>query len=160
MKWEEVNKLKEEEFRRLTGTPKKVFYRVIEILKEEENKKKKRGGYAHTLSMEDRLLMTLEYWREYRTYFHISKSYKISESTCFRNIKWIEDTLIKHPDIKLPGKKSLDKNETGYEVILIDATETPIERPKKNQKESYSGKKKRHTIKSQVIVDKKQGCLI
>ena len=45
--------------------------------------------------MEDRVLMTLEYMREYRTYFHIGASYGISESSAYRNIKWIEDILIK-----------------------------------------------------------------
>ena len=37
----------------------------------------------------------LEYLREYSTYFHISRNYGISESTCYRNIRWVEDTLIK-----------------------------------------------------------------
>ena len=83
--------------------------------------------------MEDRLLMTLEYLREYRTYFHVASSYGISESSCYRNIKWIEDTLIKHPVFALPGRKALLKSEMEYEVVLIDATETPIERPKKNK---------------------------
>jgi len=81
--------------------------------------------------MEERLLMALEYIREYRTYFHAASSYGISESSCYRNIKWIEDTLIKHPDFALPGKKALLKSDMAYEVVLIDATETPIERPKK-----------------------------
>ena len=61
---------------------------------------------------------------------------------------------MKHPDFRLPGKKALQKSDTEYEVVLIDATETPIERPKKN-KSGYSGKKKRHTIKTQIVVDKK-----
>ena len=83
------------------------------------------------MSIENQLLMALEYIREYRTYFHVASSYGISESSCYRNIKWIEDTLIKHPDFALPGKKALLKSDMEYEVILIDATETPIERPKK-----------------------------
>ena len=77
--------------------------------------------------------MTLEYLREYRTYFHVASSYGISESSCYRNIKWIEDTLIKHPDLALPGKKAL-LNGGEDEVILIDATETPINRPKKKSR--------------------------
>ncbi|RUP76582.1 hypothetical protein D6D54_05995 [Spiroplasma poulsonii] len=40
------------------------------------------------------------------------------------------------------------KNPTCY-----DATETPIQRSKKRQKQSYSGKKKKHTIKTQVIIE-------
>jgi Helix-turn-helix of DDE superfamily endonuclease len=76
-------------------------------------------------------MMTFEYLREYRTYFHISKNYNISESTAYKGIKWVEDTLIKHPDFALPGRKELLKS--GVEAILIDATETKIERPKKNK---------------------------
>lgn len=77
--------------------------------------------------------MALEYIREYRTYFHVSQSYGVSESTCYETIKWIENTLIKHPDFSLPGRKALLKSDMEYELVLIDATETPIERPQKNK---------------------------
>jgi hypothetical protein len=75
--------------------------------------------------------MALEYLREYRTYFHISRSYGISESACYRNIRWVEDTLIKDGKFSLPCGKVRLKSDMEYEVILIDATETPIERSKK-----------------------------
>ena len=84
--------------------------------------------------MEDRLLMALEYIREYRTYFHVVSSYGISESSCYRNVKWVEDTLIKHKDFSLPGRKALLKSDVDYEVMLIDASESPCERPKKGSK--------------------------
>lgn len=38
-------------------------------------------------------------------------------------------------------------------TIVVDVTESPIERPKRRQKQFYSGKKKRHTFKSQVVVN-------
>ena len=79
------------------------------------------------------LLMTIEYLRENRTYIHISRSYNISESTAYKTIKRVEDTLIKHPLFALPGRKELLKSDMEYDVILIDATETPIERPKKTK---------------------------
>ena len=85
--------------------------------------------------------MALEYIREYRTYFHVSQSYGVSESTCYETIKWIENTLIKHPDFALPGRKTLLKSDMEYELILIDATETPIERPKKDKGGSTQGKR-------------------
>ena len=72
--------------------------------------------------MEDRLLMTLEYLREYRTYFHISQRYQLCESSCYRIIRWIEDTLIKYPDFSLPGRKGLLKVQEKDELILMDAT--------------------------------------
>ena len=131
MKYEQIKELDDEKFRRLTGVKKATFYKMVDILKEAEIKKKARGGRKNKLSIESRLLMTLEYIREYRTYFHVSQSYGLSESTTYDAIKWIENTLIKHPDFALPGRKALLKSEMKYEVVLIDATETPIERPKK-----------------------------
>ena len=86
--------------------------------------------------------MALEYLREYRTYFHIGRSYGMSESNCFKIIRWIEDTLIKHPDFALPGRKELLKSEVEYEVIVIDGTETPIERPKKSKNTFIQEKRK------------------
>ncbi len=67
--------------------------------------------------------------------------------------------LIKHPDFSLPGRKALKKRDVVYDLVLIDATETPIESQKK-QRQFYSGKKKRHTLKSQVVVDKKSKKII
>ena len=94
------------------------------------------------LSIEDSLLMSLEYLREYRTYFHISQSYGMSESACYRNIIWVENVLIKDKTFSLPGRKALTKSDNRYEVILIDATETPIERPKKKAKTILFGEEK------------------
>ena len=90
-----------------------------------------RGGKPHRLKLEDRLLMALEYLREYRTYFHLGRSYGLSESACYRSCRWIEDALIKSGAFSLPGKKALLESDTEFEVILIDAAESPIERPKK-----------------------------
>ncbi len=133
MKYERLEGFGAEEFRRLTGVKRTTFEKMVGILKEAEIKRKALGGEPNNLCMEDRLLMALEYIREYRTYFHVGSSYGVSESACYRNIKWIEDTLIKHPDFALPGRKALLKSEMGYDVILVDATESPIERAKKNR---------------------------
>src|SRR6185312_11624404 len=106
--------------------------------------KKSQGGRKNKLSIEDQLLMTLEYIREYRTYFHISQSYGISESSAYKTVKWVEDTLIKHPDFALPGRKALMKSDMEYEVVLIDTTESPIERPKKTKTLLFRKKEKTH----------------
>jgi hypothetical protein len=106
---------------------------MIEIPQVGFAKKKKRGGRPNKLCVEDMLLMALEYIREYRTYFHIGTSYGLSESNAYKAIKWVEDTLIKDGSFSLPGRKALLKSGMEYEVILIDATETPIERPKKTK---------------------------
>jgi hypothetical protein len=131
MKNKNISSLSESVFRRRTGVKKKTFTLMIKIIEEfeKENRKVRR---PKKLSIEERLLMTLEYIREYRTYFHISQSYRISESTCYENIKEIENILIKSNKFNLPKRKEKLLSEDELEVFLVDATETPIERPKKN----------------------------
>lgn len=135
MKYDQIKNLPEEQFRRLTGVKRTTFKKMIEILQEADQIKKIRGGRKNKLSLENQLLMALEYIREYRTYFHIANSYGISESAAYKAVRWIEDTLIKDPIFALPGRKALLKSDIEYEVILIDAAESPIERPKKKLKE-------------------------
>lgn len=130
-KYEKMSELKNSQFRRLTGVKQKTFEKMAEILLVAHRKKKERGGRPNTLCVEDMLLMALEYLREYRTYFHIGQSYGLSESNAYQTIKWVENTLIKDGAFSLPGRKALLKNDTAYEVVLIDVTETPIERPKR-----------------------------
>ncbi len=131
-KYAQIKNLKPAEFRRLTGVKPTVFNCMVSILKREEKRVRKRGGYDPTLILEDRLLLALEYLREYRTYFHIGQSYGVSESTAQRISRWVEDTLIKDRLFALPGRKALLKTENIIEVALVDAAESPVERPKKD----------------------------
>ena len=133
MKFEQIKEESPEGFRRLTGIKRTTFDVMTNILSKADAILKSQGGKPNKLTIEDRLLMALEYLREYRTYFHISRSYGISESACYRNIRWVEDTLIKDGKFSLPGRKALLKSDIEYEIVLIDATETPIERPKKTK---------------------------
>ena len=118
-------------FYRLVGVRKSTFEVMESILQQAEKKKKTRGGRPNELHVGDQLLMCLEYLREYCTYFHLGSSYGLSESACYRNCRWVEDVLIKSGEFSLPGRKALLKSDAQYEVILVDASETPIERPKK-----------------------------
>lgn len=124
--------LKENDFRRHTGIERRTFEKMLEILKVAEAKKKAAGGKPNELRMEERLLMCLEYLREYRTYFHIARSYGVSESTCYRNCVWIENILVASKEFRLPSRKEL-LNDNEIEVITVDACESPIQRPKKNK---------------------------
>jgi hypothetical protein len=89
--------------------------------------------------------MTLDYYREYRTYFHLGQDYGLHESNVYGTIEKIESILVKQKQFKLPGKKALiQADENGIIPInqtVMDGTETQIERPKKKQIKSYSGKK-------------------
>lgn len=142
MKYEKISNLKDEEFKRLTGVKKETFNMMVKTVKEAHKIKKAKGGRKNKLCVEDMVLMTLEYYREYRTYFHISVDYGISESNTWQTIKWVEDVLIKSGVFTLPGKKELLKNNFEYEIIMIDATETEIERPEKNKEITIQGKRK------------------
>lgn len=142
MKFEMIKDFQEKQFRRITGVKRSTFDRMVEIVTEADRIKKAKGGRPNDLTIEDRILMTLEYLREYRTYAHIAASYGLSESNTFENIRWIESVLIKSKKFSLPGKKALIKSDNEYEVVLIDATESPIERPKKNSTNIIPARKK------------------
>jgi len=132
-KYDKLSALKDDSFRRLTGVSRRVFSLMVETLTVADTQKKAKGGRASKLCIEDRLLMALEYLREYRTYFHIAQSYGISESNAYKICKWVEDTLVKDKRFSLPGRKALLKSDAEYEVILVDASESPVERPKKDK---------------------------
>lgn len=141
MKWNHIKDLPILGFRRLTGVKRSTFEKMVEILEKAFAIKKVQGGRPNKLSIEEMLLMTLEYLREYRTYFHIGRSYGVSESSAYKTIRWVEDTLIKCKEFSLPGRKALLKSDMAYEVVLVDATESPIERPKKNKNFITQGKR-------------------
>ena len=130
-KLESIETLNDAAFRRLTGVKKNTFKVMREFLEIEEKKRKALGGKPNKLCVPNRLLMALEYLREYRTYFHLGQSYGISESACYRNCRWVEDTLIKYKEFHLPGKKALYDDQASGKLVLIDVTESPVERPKK-----------------------------
>ena len=73
MKYEQIRNLLYEPFRRLTGVKRQTFEKMVQILAEDDKNKKIKGGRKNKLSLENQLLMALEYLREYRTYFHITK---------------------------------------------------------------------------------------
>ena len=127
-----LSHLTDAQFRRLTGVKRETFTKMLSILRLAHAAKKSKGGRPNTLGVREMLLMTLEYLREYRTYFHIGSNYGVSESAAYTTIRWVEDTLVKDGTFSLPGRKELLKSDTGIEVILVDATESPVQRPKKN----------------------------
>ena len=141
MKNETIKEYKEEDFRRITGVKRKTFWKMIELLEIAHAKKHERRGRNPKLCMEDRLLMALEYWREYRSYAHIGASFGLDESNVQRTVKWVEDVLIRSGVFKLPGKKALLRPDAQYETVLIDVTESPIERPKKDSGDTIPAKR-------------------
>lgn len=159
MTYEQVKTLKPTEFKRLCGVYPDTFKDMVTVLKAEKVWQKKTGRPSK-LSTEDQLLITLEYWREYRTYFHRGNSWGVNESTAYRIVRKVENILIKSGLFNLPGKKALLESNSEIEVIVVDVSEQEIERPKKKQKSYYSGKQGYHTLKSQVVADQKSEQII
>src|SRR2546430_937481 len=99
MEYDHVRKLAADGFRRLTGVKPGTFEAMASVLREAEagrqSKRRYRGGRPPALSVENQLLLTLDYWREYRTMFHIAQGFGVSESVAWRTLHWVEDTLIK-----------------------------------------------------------------
>ena len=129
MRYETVQTLKDEGFKRSTGVSRAMFEKMLTVVQ----KGMRDFGRTPKLNRADQLLMTLMYWREYRTQFHIGLTYGVSEATVCRTVRKIENVLMKSGEFRLPGRKALQPSDTIIEVVLIDATDQPIERPKKNK---------------------------
>jgi Helix-turn-helix of DDE superfamily endonuclease len=132
MAYEQVKNFKPAEFKRLCGVSPETFKDMVTVLSAEKVWQKKTGRPSK-LRTEDQILMTLEYWREDRTYFHIGVNWGINETTALRIIRKVEDILIKSGLFNLPGKKMIQSNKTKVEIVVVDVSEHPIERPKKNK---------------------------
>ena len=137
IKYTKLVKLSSTQFKRYTGVKKDIFHIMVLIVKTHEQKRKIKDGRTSNLSIEDQILMTLEYYREYRTYFHLGTDYGLHESNAQRTIEKIESILLKSGYFSLSGKKGLLSTEK-IKTVLTDATETPVYRPKKK---SAKGKK-------------------
>jgi len=156
-----------ETFRRLVGITPEIFFKLCEQIRplyNEAEKKRLLGIQSkrimalsidgqYKLSVEDRVLMLLMYYRLYVTHVFLGFLFGISDSNVSRNINPIQLLLARF--FKIPERK-VEINEEEVAAMFLDGTEQPINRPKgKNQKNWYSGKKKRHTIKHQIIANKK-----
>lgn len=139
MTYEQVKNLKSEAFKRLCGVRPETFAQMVAVLR--ECKQQQPPGRPSKLSLEDQVLMTLEYLREYRTYFHIAQTWGVYESTAYRIIRTVEDTLISSKKFNLLGKKKLLEPDHGIEVLVVDVTESPIERPKKTKNVTTAAKR-------------------
>ena len=127
MRYETIKHLKDTDFKRLTGVQRGTFEMMLDVVE----KGLRDFGRPTKLNRADQLLMTLMYWREYRTEFHIAQSYGLSESTVCRTIQKVENTLVHSGKFRLPGKRALQPSDTLFEIVLVDVSEQPIERPKK-----------------------------
>lgn len=109
----------------------------------------KRPGRHYKLSLDQMLMMLFLYYRTYSTQMHIGFMFGIDDSRVCRIIRTLEPLVA--------GLVAIEKNRSlSQEEIeqLIDVTEQVIERPTKGQKNYFSGKKRRHTLKTEIRVTK------
>lgn len=135
MTYESIKDLSAAAFRRSVGIEREVFHELVEVLAQAEAAKKKSG--RPSLSLENQLCLTLSYWREYRTLFHLGISYGVHESNAQRIVKRVEARLAASGVLAL-AKPTTSTDALATEaaatlrtVVILDASEVPIERPKK-----------------------------
>ena len=135
MIWKDIVHLKGKKFTRATGIKEAVFLEIVEcvIAYKLQKRKSLNQGAVSTLSIEDQVLMTVLYWREYRSQENLGLDFHISQSRVSRIITEIENILIRSGQFSIPGKSALRNTVNEYEVVIVDVTETPTERPKKNR---------------------------
>ena len=140
-------------FRRLTGVDIALFSEICEKIRplwEKRRDNSENGGRPHSLcGLENHLLAMLLYYRCYVTYEFLSYLFDCHETTVMRSVKRIEKLAAQVIHIN----KNRMISSTDVEYLILDATEQPVQRPKKGQKKYYSGKKKKHTLKIQYIVE-------
>ncbi len=130
MTYEDVRNLKPGDFKRLCGVTRETFAAMCQVVVEYKQLNKR--GRKSNLSIENQVLLTVSFWREYRTLFHLGRDWQLHESNVSRLVRRIEDILIGSGKFSLPGKKRLLISET-VKYTIVDVTESLIERPKKNR---------------------------
>jgi hypothetical protein len=148
------------------GLYEQVFQRYEAEEEERQNRpeRKRQGGagHPHTNSVRDRLLMTLIWLRVYPTQELLGLLFSLHKSNVGRNLKEMMNILVdvSQGEIVWPmdGRRHKQMADIMAEFpdvrAIVDATEQAIRRPKEQsvQKTCYSGKKKRHTLKTQIVV--------
>lgn len=141
-------------FLRFSGVSVEDFQAIVTKIRGDwealELRKKRVGRHSHTKTLEDKVLCVLMYYRMYVTHEFLGYMFNLHNSNICRLLKKIEPLLAK----KITIKK--DRTLTAEKVLelIADVMEQPTQRPKYKQKKSYSGKKKRHTIKTEIVVDR------
>jgi len=137
---ERLKNLPKSQYKQIFGVSHATFFKMYKVLYRAYRELHRKGGKPPTLSVLDKLIIALQYWREYRTYRHIAFDYGVGKSAIGNAVIWVEDTLIKSGLFALPSKRILEKDDE-LEIVLIDVTEQPIERPKRGRKNGIPARK-------------------
>ena len=129
--YEASKQLTDTRFKRLVGVQRTTFEEILAVLKTAYQLKHAKGGRKPKLSLEDLLMATLQYVREYRTYEQIAADFGIHESNLIRRSQWVEVTLVQS------GVTISRTPLSSEDTVMIDATEVKINRPKKTISELF-----------------------
>lgn len=145
--------LGQRQFRSLTGVDAKTFHKMADRMRPHWRERivasKNRSGRPWGVGgLEDHLLVLLIVYRCAITQDFMGCLYGVDKGTVSRSLRRIEDLAVR----VLGVKRALKVSREEAEALIIDGTEQPIERPGRKQRCWYSGKKKRHTIKTEIAV--------
>jgi hypothetical protein len=141
-------------FRALLGQVERAWLEAQRRRRERPGRRRKPGaGRKHALSVADQLLVLLIYYRTYVSHAFLGFLFGIDDATSCRTVRRLEPLLA--GIFRIPERKA-ELREDEVKELFFDATERPTRRPKRKQRRSYSGKKKRHTLKNQVVVVRKR----
>lgn len=142
MRYADISVRPDAEFKRYTGVRRDTFFRMVAVYQAALSAGYKQGknyGRPRALCAEDEVYLLLMYYREYRPFLHIGRTFGVSEPTAWRIVRRVEAALISHPDFHLPGKKAL--YESARETFVVDVSEVDIERPQKNKNGTTAARK-------------------
>ena len=165
--------MKVEEFQEVLGAVRPVYIKEQrKRLKKPRRQRKAGGGRKFELELEERLLLTLMYLRLYVSQTLLGYMFDLDDSNISREINKrmvpslkqvlpvpLQEELLT-PSLQAHAKKRISTLEELLEAhpefkeLFVDATEQEVPKPKDKlaRKQRYSGKKKQHTLKSQVTV--------
>jgi hypothetical protein len=137
-------------FQKLTGLSLREFADMVEkvrpVYSKWEQQKKSLGRPSGFASLEDKVLCLMMYYRTYITHTFLGYLFGVHNANVCRLLKVMEPLVAKA--ISLKKDRTLTQDQVT--AILADVTEVATQRPRKKQKDKYSGKKKRHTLKAEL----------
>ena len=166
-----------------TGLKLTEFYEVVADVKPAllqsqltrlERPKRRRdigGGRKYQLDARDQILLTIVWLRLYPTHEVLGYLFGVSDSTVSRTIALVLPLLeaagrasMRMPDPGRRHRHTLDEvlAATPELVVIVDSFEQAVQRPRDHEEADryYSGKKKRHTLKSQIAINELNGQIV
>ncbi|MDF7639009.1 transposase family protein [Lactobacillus sp. ESL0791] len=131
---EDFKNLSAKDFKQLVGVKPATFSVMCDLVKADYDRSHAHHGRKSKVSIEDKVLIMLKYYREYITMKSLAVNFHLAESTVHDIITHTEEVLIKSGKFNLPGRKQLVGSDMESDYLIVDGTDSPIQRPKKSKK--------------------------